>query len=450
MKLVPVVLDYESYWSTTHSLTKMNPIQYVTHPDTEIISVAAKFARHPTDVLFGEDNIRAAFSKIDWSDKVVIAHNNEGFDALISAWRFGVKPAMWLCTAAMARPRYSKTIVTMPDGKMRDGVSLAKLSVEFGLPMKGSLEATNTKGKHLKDFSPEEKESLRGYNIIDTENCYAIFERLRREISKDEMRLVDMTIRMIVEPQFILDVAMLERALREEKERKHLMLLDAATMVGADILGKTDDEIANEISKVLGSANKFAKLLKDLGVDPPLKISPTTGKETYALAKTDEGFLALANHEDPIIAAAANARLGVKSTLLETRIEAFLEAGRAAGGKLPVLLKYSGADTTQRWCLAEGMPVLVRDRNGVVFELPVQEVTIDYDVWDGENWVSHMGVEFSGDKEVITWQGVTATPEHIVWVNIDTKVPLGYAAANKLALWGGKRVPDIQDNLAVR
>lgn len=348
-QLIPVTFDFESYWSTDHSLTKMNPIQYVMHPETEIISCAAKIGNEPTYVTFGEDNIRKQFERFDWSDKIAIAHNNEGFDALIAAWRFGIKPAMWLCTQAMARPRYSKTTVIMPDGKVRDGVSLAKLAVEFGLNNKGSLEATNTKGKHLKDFTPQEIEAMREYNKLDVEICYGIFKRLIRETSKDEMRLVDMTIRMIVEPQFELDYELLRTSLAEEQERKHLMLLDTATMIGADVIGLTDDEIAKEISKTLGSANKFASLLRDLGIDPPMKISPTTGKETYALAKTDEAFVALTKHDDPIVSAAANARLGVKSTLLETRIEAFLEAGDAAGGRLPILLKYSGADTTQRW-----------------------------------------------------------------------------------------------------
>ena len=34
---------------------------------------------------------------------------------------------------------------------------------------------------------------------------------------------------------------------------------------------------------------KFAELLEGLGVKPPMKISPTTGKETFAFAKSDDG-----------------------------------------------------------------------------------------------------------------------------------------------------------------
>lgn len=347
--LIPVTFDFESYWDKDHSLTKMNAIDYVMHPETEIISMGYKIGDGETLVVFGEDKIKATLDSIDWSNKIAVAHNNEGFDSMIAAWRFGVRPKMWLCTMAMARPRYAKTVANMPDGKQKDGVSLAKLAVEFGLQNKGSLEATNTKGKHLKDFFISELDAMEEYNKLDVDICYALFRRLIKETSKEEARLIDMTIRMLVEPQFELDTELLQTSLAEEKERKHLMLLDTATMIGADVIDKTDEEIAEEISKILGSSNKFAKLLKDLGVEPPMKISPTTGKETYALAKTDEGFLALAKHPDPIVAAAANARLGVKSTLLETRIEAFLKAAFATGGRLPVPLKYAGADTTQRW-----------------------------------------------------------------------------------------------------
>lgn len=338
-KLTPVVVDYETFWSVEHSLTKMNPIDYVMHPETEIISVAIKIGDSPTYTVFGEDTIRNSLQCIDWSDKILIAHNNEGFDAMVSAWRMGIKPKMWGCTLAMARAIHAKST----------GCSLKALSEHYGLQAKGSLEKTNTKGKHYRDFTVEDEVAMREYNTIDTDNCYEIFKRLLPLTSKDEMRLIDMTIRMLVEPQFEVDKPLLEKSLAEEKERKHLLLLDTATMVGADVLDLTDEEIAFNISKTLGSAQKFASLLRDLGIDPPMKVSPTTGKDTYALAKTDEAFTALTTHSDPIVAAAANARLGIKSTILETRIEAFLAAANAAGDKLPVPLKYYGADTTGRW-----------------------------------------------------------------------------------------------------
>jgi DNA polymerase len=91
-------------------------------------------------------------------------------------------------------------------------------------------------------------------------------------------------------------------------------------------------------------------LLEKLGIEVPMKQSPTNpAKMTPALAKTDEAFIALQTHKNPLVAAAAMARLEVKSTLLETRLEAFIKAANVCGGLIPVPLKYAGADTTGRW-----------------------------------------------------------------------------------------------------
>jgi len=96
----------------------------------------------------------------------------------------------------------------------------------------------------------------------------------------------------------------------------------------------------------LMSNPKFADALKLYNVIPPTKISPTTGKETWAFGKTDEDFKALLEHEDPAVQALVAARLGAKSTLEETRTERFI--GIAKRGKLPIPLRYYAAHTG-RW-----------------------------------------------------------------------------------------------------
>jgi DNA polymerase len=77
-----------------------------------------------------------------------------------------------------------------------------------------------------------------------------------------------------------------------------------------------------------------------------MKESLTTGKQTYAFAKTDAGFKALLNHDSPEVQALATARLGLKSTLEETRTERFIAI--ASRGKLPVPIRYYAAHTG-RW-----------------------------------------------------------------------------------------------------
>ena len=62
-------------------------------------------------------------------------------------------------------------------------------------------------------------------------------------------------------------------------------------------------------------------------------------------------------------------------------------------------------------CIAEGQLVLTNE--GLV---PIEYVRAEHLLWDGESWVSHDGVIFKGEREVITYEGLTATPDHLVWV----------------------------------
>jgi len=352
MKLI--TLDFESYWDTHHTLSKMSPTEYVMHPETEIQSVSIKLGAGGTYVLFGEDEIRRHLNMLDWADSMVIGHNMSGFDAMILAWRFGINPKMYGCTAAMARSQYSKTGYNV-DGKFLTGVSLKKLAAELGVGHKLDLEATNTKGKKLKDFTAQELHAMEAYNKVDTDLCYEIFKKLYPTIPKQEMLLIDMTTRALVEPKFELDYGMVNRALEEVKLEKarglrqlYYMLYDPTEQVVRALDDGPDPE--EFVRATMASAARFGDLLKSRGVDVPMKVSPTNPhKMTPALAKTDEAFIALQDHEDPVVAAAARVRLDVKSTLLETRLQAFLKAADACGGKLPVPLKYAGADTTGRW-----------------------------------------------------------------------------------------------------
>ena len=70
-------------------------------------------------------------------------------------------------------------------------------------------------------------------------------------------------------------------------------------------------------------------------------------------------------------------------------------------------------------------------------EKPIEEVLLSDLVYDGSEWVHHEGVVYSGEKETITWDGVTATEEHMVFISPDEKITLGEAKELGLALWRG-------------
>lgn len=361
-----VTLDFETYWSDTHTLRKMSNIEYVMHPDTEIISCSIKINGGWTEVWFGENQIRPAFADIDWDDTMVIGHNMSEFDALVLAWRFGIRPKMWGCTMAMARPIHAKTT----------GLSLGALVQHYGIGVKDNTALVQTKGKRLKEFDPFELEAMRRYNKDDTEQCYALFHELRKHYTAKELVLIDMTIRAMVEPKFLVDHTLLEQVLDKVRANKKKQLVALAHMIRAmrgkefDLTAETldwdnADDIAEYVRAELASAPKFSAMLEKLGVEVPTKPSPTNPEKMIpALSKTDEGFIELQSHPDPLVSMAAGARLGVKSVQLETRIETFLKVCDATEGYLPVPLKYCGADTTGRWsgyqynCFSGGVEVL--------------------------------------------------------------------------------------------
>ncbi len=77
-------------------------------------------------------------------------------------------------------------------------------------------------------------------------------------------------------------------------------------------------------------------------------------------------------------------------------------------------------------CIAEGQLVLTD--HGLI---RIENVKPHHRLWDGENWVSHEGVVYQGKKEVMTYDGLTATANHLVWIEGQARpVYFGFAAAS--------------------
>lgn len=335
-----VTLDFETFWSVEHTLKKMSPIEYVMHPLTELQSVSVQVNREKPLCVFGEDEIRRLLDDVDVSNKAVVGHNMSVFDSMILAWRLKLRPLMYLCTLAMARPVYGKVC----------GLSLEALAKHLGLGVKDKSALINTRGKHLTDFTPEEIEAMRVYNTEDTVLCRKLFAHLRQFFTPDELWHVDCNIRMLVEAELELDMGLLSVALSVERSNKHRALLELAKHT-EHIKGEgwhNEQLIAEKMRSEMHSAAKFSALLQKLGVEVPMKRSPKDPKKLIpAIAKTDEAMAELLEHDDEVVAAAARARLSAKSTQLETRIQSFQSTYKVLG-KLPVPAHYCGADTTGR------------------------------------------------------------------------------------------------------
>ena len=314
-------MDFETYYSQTYSLSKMTTEEYIRSDEFETIGFAIQCLSRQEDG--GEPHwysgtrayLKTVLDKYKLDKHLVVAHNAM-FDMAILNWQFDIKPKGIADTLSMARAIHGTEV----------GGSLAKLAEHYGLGVKGT-EVLNALGKRRIDFNTQDLAQYGEYCKNDVVLTMALFEQLSAGFPPIELRLIDLTIRMFSEPSLWLDGNMLHDHLGSVRRAKEVYL--------------------NKYMKEdLMSNDKFAQLLNSLGVTPPTKISPATGKETWAFAKTDEGFKALLEHEEESVQLLACSRLGVKSTLEETRTERFIEI--AQRGLFPIPLRYYAAHTG-RW-----------------------------------------------------------------------------------------------------
>ena len=311
-----ITLDFETYWDSDYTLKKLATSEYIRDDRFKAQCVGIKVGTD--DVLWIPDkHVEEALRSIDWRSYALLAHHTQ-FDGFILSEHYGLHPAYYLDTLSMGRALHSKGL----------GASLDELARFYNLGNKIPEVLGQTKG--IRDWPPELMESAGLYCAVDTQLCYDLFLRMFDNFEMSELNLIDETCRMFCEPVLQIDEPTAIRALKIEQTTKYRKI------------AQTEQDPAN-----LSSNPKFAALLRSLGVDPPMKISPTTKKPTYAFAKNDEGFQQLMVHEDEVVRTLVEARVAIKSTLNETRAARLLREG-AGGRPIPVYLKYYGAHTG-RW-----------------------------------------------------------------------------------------------------
>ena len=313
-----ITLDFETYYSKDYSLKKLTTEEYVRDPRFEVLGVAIKVNNGDTEWASGtQEQLKTFLQEYNWSKSMVLAHNTM-FDGAILSWIFDIKPRAYTDTVCIARA---------VDG-VETSVSLKALSERYGVGEKGD-EIQNTLDKHRQDFTNEELARLGDYAVNDVDLTYDLFTIMAKGFPKKELKLIDVSLRMFVEPVLDLNLDLLEDHLASTRQHKEELLMDARA--------SKEDLMSND---------KFAKLLAAYNVSPPKKISPTTGKEAWAFAKSDEKFKHLLTHQDVRVQSLVAARLGNKSTLEETRTQRFIDIAKR--GLLPVPVRYYAAHTG-RW-----------------------------------------------------------------------------------------------------
>ena len=311
-----LTIDFETYYDQDFSLSKITTEEYVRGEQFEVIGVSVQVNDGEPKWFSGTRKETKAFlDSYDFPNHLALAHNAV-FDAAILNWHFGICPRGWLDTLSMARAVHGTEV----------GGSLKVLAEHYAIGVKGE-EVLNAKGLRRVDFTTEALARYGEYCCNDVALTYDLFRHLSNGFPKSELRLIDLTVRMFSEPTLYLNYTLLKQHLEE------------TVAVKTALIGSLDKDM-------LMSNPKFAEWLREHGVEPPMKISLTTGKETYAFSKTDEAFKELLEHPSTLVQAAVAARLGAKSTIEETRTERFISI--AERGPMPVPLRYYAAHTG-RW-----------------------------------------------------------------------------------------------------
>src|SRR5438105_1916241 len=306
-----ITLDFETYFDDEYSLNKLTTEAYVRDLRFEAHGFAI---RHPNGVWdwAGPE----ALEMPEWRELIessaVLCHHAH-FDGLILAHHYKLYPRVWLDTLSMARLLLGNHLP----------MSLAALAEHFQLRPKaiGYLY----KGLHWWQLTREQKETQIAGAAHDVDLTFELFLKLAKDFPRQELDVIDATIRMFTEPALRADQELLRDVIQYEQAEKQ------------DRVDALDIDPAE-----LQSATKFVALLEAEGIEVPVKNGKN--KPIPAIAKNDQFMEDLQENENPRVQALAEARLGAKSTLNEARARRLLDMSNR--GPLCVYYHYCGTHTT--------------------------------------------------------------------------------------------------------
>ena len=185
-----ITVDFETYYDKVFSLSKMTTEEYIRHDEFEIIGVGVKVDEEETKWCTGNKaQIKFWLGQFKWNQALVLAHNT-AFDGAILSWHFGIRPKGWLDTLCMARAFHGVDV----------GGSLAALADRYAIGKKGT-EVVDALGKHRKDFTKEDLAQYGEYCRNDVELTYKLFNILAPSFPQKELKVIDITLRMFIEPE---------------------------------------------------------------------------------------------------------------------------------------------------------------------------------------------------------------------------------------------------------
>jgi len=296
----PLYIDVETHYEPdgAYSLKKMPTVQYVRDGRFELLGAALAAPGFIRPGWYLPQEMHAAIARLPWPDVETIAHNC-AFDALVLNERIRpdqAPPTRYACT--MLHARYAIAQGVLP---ATYNTRLAQFSTKKG----DTAAAVAAGGDALRAYAEQD--------LLDLVNLHKWLEA-NCPLPELESDLIDLHVRMAVEPRLVTDGDALKAAANKAPPAAAVAIRKKKTFIAA---------------------------LAHYGVEPGYKISPRTGKETEAFAK-DDGFMRkLGNHADPRVRALHSLRVKGGSNITRTRAQRILDMG----DPLPIPLLYYGAHT---------------------------------------------------------------------------------------------------------
>lgn len=331
-------LDWETYYDNDYTLKKLTTTAYIRDPRFLVHGASVRWNGDRRARWLLRDELRDYLRAIDWKSTALLAHHAH-FDGLILTHHYGLKPAYYYDTLSMGRALFG----------LETGAGLSNLAGYLGLGSKVEGYLNDVKGE--REPSAAALKKLGAGAVRDNDLMWAIFRKLLPEFPEDELDLIHYTVKCFTDPVLLVDKARAHK-LHEKVVRQRRALLKR--VAGAP---RFTQQMYDELLTKLRSRTQFPEMLREAGVEPPMKVSPTwikasveeketKQKYTYAFAANDLQFLALKEHPDERVRDLVEAKLMCSSSIHETRPLRMIEHADPA---LTIYLNYWGAKTTGRW-----------------------------------------------------------------------------------------------------
>ena len=351
-----------------------------------------------------------------FDDSIIKSAWNAQFERTCLSKYFGknLSPDSWQCTmvwaASLSLPlKLAAAAQALKTEQQKDAVG-ERLIRYFSLPCKPT-KANGGRTRNLPEHAPDDWKLFKSYCIQDVETERDIRRKLEHfPMQPQEWDYYHMDQR-INDRGVLIDKKLVQQAIICDMMLSEEMTKRAYALTGL--------ENPNSVSQLKG-------WLEERGIE-----IDSLGKKNVAALITD-----LDKHS---IDTEALDMMKLRLQMAKSSVKKYQAAERCicADGRAHGLFQFHGANRTGRWCLAEGTLILVKKPDGEISEKPIEDVSIDDMVFDGDDWVHHEGVVYSGDKDVISWDGITASEEHMVFIDSKTKVTLKEAKEKGMKLWRG-------------